>query len=147
MAANASDFDVRRITQPADLERAFEIRRQVFLVEQKVPPEEEYDEDDKRALHVLALTGDEAIATGRLIVDEHYARIGRMAVVAEYRGHGVGRAILEELVRAATERGVKRIVLHAQVHAIGFYEALGFEASGAVFDEAGSPHRVMERVF
>lgn len=137
---------VRRITAPADLESAFEIRRRVFLIEQKVPPDEEFDEEDATALHVLAVADSEPIGTGRIVFRPDYARVGRMAVLSSHRAHGVGGAILEELLRAARERGVRRIVLHAQVHAIGFYERFGFAASGDVFDEAGIPHRVMERV-
>ena len=138
--------EVRRIATPVDLEKAFEIRRRVFLMEQNVPQDEEFDEDDKKALHVLAVVDGKAVATGRLVFREEYARVGRMAVLAEHRTHGIGRAILQELVHAATERGVRRIVLHAQVHAIGFYQAFGFQASGEVFEEAGIPHRVMERI-
>jgi predicted GNAT family N-acyltransferase len=140
-----ADVDVQRITATIDREAAFEIRRQVFLVEQKVPADEEFDEYDEGALHVLARAGGVAAGTGRLIVEADHARIGRMAVLASHRERGVGRAILEELLRAATERGARRIVLHAQVHAIGFYERLGFRATGPEFEEAGIPHRVMER--
>lgn len=139
-------IQVRRIASKADLDRAFEIRRVVFLVEQQVPPDLEYDADDERATHVLALSGDQAVATGRLILHDDHARIGRMAVLADFRKRGVGRAILEELLRAAREQGVQRIVLHAQVQALGFYESLGFRAFGEVFDEAGIPHRMMDRV-
>lgn len=142
---NAQHTEVRRITSAADLQRAFDIRRQVFLVEQKVPPDEEFDEDDQRALHVLAFVDGEPVATGRLIVDGDRARVGRMAVLSTHRARGIGRAILEELLRAATEDGLREVVLHAQTHAIGFYQSLGFEACGAVFDEAGIPHRRMQR--
>lgn len=144
MTAHGS-IEVRRVASKPDLDRAFEIRRLVFLVEQQVPPELEYDEDDERAIHVLAFVGNEAVATGRLVFHSDHARVGRMAVLAEHRGLGVGRAILQELLRAASERGEHRIVLHAQVQALGFYESLGFSARGDVFDEAGIPHRLMER--
>jgi predicted GNAT family N-acyltransferase len=139
-------IEVRRVTESGDLENVFEIRRRVFLIEQKVPADEEFDEDDKRALHVLAVADDEPVGTGRLVFRQDHGRVGRMAVLAQHRSHGIGRAILQELLRAAAEHNVRRIVLHAQVHAIGFYESLGFLASGEVFDEAGIPHRRMERV-
>lgn len=145
-APDRVQIEVRHITSPDDLEQAFEIRRRVFLVEQKVSPDEEFDADDDHALHVLAVVDGRATATGRLLVGDGYARIGRMAVLADHRGHGVGRAILDELIRVAAERGVRRLVLHAQVHAIGFYEASGFRVSGDVFEQAGIPHRNMERV-
>lgn len=137
--------EVRRIAVSEDQERAYEIRRRVFLDEQRVPPELEFDADDAHALHALAIVAGEPVATGRLVVRGDHAQIGRMAVLAEHRGHGVGRAILEELVRAASERGASRVILHAQVQAIGFYESLGFKAFGEVYDEAGIPHRNMER--
>ncbi len=136
---------VRRIASKDDLDSAFEIRRVVFLVEQQVPPDLEYDADDQRATHVLAVAGDAAVATGRIVFHADHARVGRMAVLADYRKRGVGRAILEELLRVARERGARRIVLHAQVQAIGFYESLGFRAFGEVFDEAGIPHRLMDQ--
>jgi predicted GNAT family N-acyltransferase len=138
-------IEVRRVASKPDLDRAFEIRRQVFLEEQKVSPELEYDDDDRRAVHVVAARRGEVIATGRIVFHPDHARVGRMAVLAEHRGRGVGRAILLELLRAAGEHGARHIVLHAQVQAIGFYESLGFVASGDVFDEAGIPHRQMER--
>ena len=138
-------IQVRRIESKADLDRAFEIRRVVFLVEQQVPPDLEYDADDQQAIHVLASAADEAVGTGRIVFHPDHARVGRMAVLADHRNRGVGRAILEELLRAARERGARRIVLHAQVQAIGFYESLGFSPFGDVFDEAGIPHRLMDR--
>jgi predicted GNAT family N-acyltransferase len=144
-SARDRHVEVRRITAPVDLEKAFEIRRRVFLVEQEVPPDEEFDDDDRRALHVLALAGSEAVGTGRLIFHDDHARIGRMAVLAQHRSRGIGRKILEELLRVAAERKVGKIVLHAQVQAIGFYQKLGFQAQGPVFEEAGIPHRVMQR--
>jgi predicted GNAT family N-acyltransferase len=135
---------IRRATTPAELESAFAIRRRVFLDEQKVPREEEFDDDDRTAIHVVAWLGDEATATGRLIIHPDHARIGRMAVLAPHRGRGIGRAVLEALLGYARARNVRRVFLHAQVHAIGFYEAAGFRAAGDVFEEAGIPHRSME---
>ena len=146
MTADPSErIVVRRIFSEADLERAFAIRRLVFLVEQKVPPEEEFDAEDETAIHVLAFIGNEAVATGRLIARADHARIGRMAVLEDCRGHGVGHAVLQELMRIAREMRLRKLVLHAQVHAIGFYQSMGFHVVSDVFDEAGIPHRSMER--
>lgn len=117
------------------------VRRQVFIEEQRVPEALEWDDADAVSLHVLAVSEDgEPIGTGRLLPDGH---IGRMAVIAPWRGRGVGDAILRTLVEAGTERGHGLLRLNAQLSAIGFYERLGFEALGPVFDDAGIPHRAM----
>jgi predicted GNAT family N-acyltransferase len=135
---------VREITRPEERDQAFAIRRRVFQDEQGVPADEEFDADDERAVHVLADMNGIPVGTGRIVFQPGYAKIGRMAVLKEYRRHGVGRAILIDLSRIAAERGVTRLVLHAQVHAIPFYEALGFRVVGGEFAEAGIPHRRME---
>ena len=126
-------------------EEACRIRFAVFVVEQRVPPEIELDEWDVASDHALAVdaTG-RAIATGRLLPDGH---IGRMAVVAPWRGRGVGAALLEALIARARARGLARLVLNAQTQARGFYARFGFAPVGEEFMEAGIPHLVMERRF
>lgn len=110
----------------------------MFIEEQGVPEELEWDEADPVAWHVLAVTtNDEVIGTGRL---EASGRIGRIAVLAQYRGSGVGRAIMTHLVNQATDSGFTKVYLHAQTTAARFYERLGFRAEGPIFDEAGIPH-------
>lgn len=120
------------------------IRLVVFVEEQRVPVEIEWDDQDDKSVHALAYdeAGD-AVATGRLLPDGH---IGRMAVLKEWRGKGVGGAILERLVAAARARGDQEIELFAQTHALEFYRRYGFVESGAIFDEAGIPHQAMRRV-
>jgi predicted GNAT family N-acyltransferase len=114
------------------------VRRLVFIEEQSVPEELEWDEADPVAWHVLALTAnDEAIGTGRLEIS---GRIGRIAVLAQHRTRGVGRAIVSHLVNQAADLGFTKVYLHAQTTAVAFYERLGFRAEGPVFDEAGIPH-------
>ena len=119
-----------------------EVRARVFIEEQQVPVELELDELDAGAVHALALDGAKPVGTGRLLLD---GRIGRMAVLPEYRGRGVGADLLKALAAAAAERGHTQVTLHAQTHAIGFYEKLGFSAYGDEFDDAGIPHRAMRR--
>lgn len=136
---------VTTITSLPDRDRAYAVRRRVFVDEQKFPAADEFDEDDEAAVHVLAEVDGVAVGTGRLVLRPEHARIGRMAVLPAYRRRGVGRLILERLLRLAEERGHGRVVLHAQLHAIPFYEASGFQVVSDVFDEAGSPHRRMER--
>ena len=119
------------------------IRERVFVGEQDVPADLEYDGRDPDCWHVLAETPEgTAIATGRLAMD---GRIGRMAVDREWRGRGVGRALLDALIERARSEGLARVVLHAQTGALGFYARAGFRAHGPIFEEAGIPHREMER--
>lgn len=129
------------------LERAWAIRRRVFIEEQHVPEEIELDEDDARAFHALATIGAKAIGCGRYVghgSDE--IKIGRMAVLPEYRGRGIGREILQFLMDTARARGFHRAVLHAQLTAEGFYLKQGYEPVGQVFEEAGIAHRAMVKM-
>lgn len=119
------------------------VRRAVFVVEQAVPEELEWEAADHAAVHVLACTADGVpIGTGRLLID---GRIGRMAVVREWRGRGVGAALLRELIATAEARGITKLHLHAQTHALPFYARFGFVPTGPEFMEAGIPHREMTR--
>jgi len=118
------------------------IRREVFIVEQQVPEEMEWDADDATSVHALALLDGHPVGCGRLLPDGH---IGRMAVRAPFRSSGVGRALLQALLAEARRRGMRDVVLHAQTHALRFYEAQGFVAEGPEFDEAGIPHRRMSQ--
>src|SRR5437660_10322819 len=116
------------------------IRVTVFVEEQGVPPELEMDDNDAASLHALAYAEGRAIGTGRLLPDGH---IGRMAVLKEWRGQGAGREMLRRLIEAARRRGDREVALSAQVHALGFYRAEGFELDGPAYDEAGIPHQAM----
>ncbi|MCE3262292.1 MAG: family N-acetyltransferase [Pseudoduganella sp.] len=121
------------------------IRMEVFVREQNVPADLEMDDRDAGCLHAVAYdAGGRAIGTGRLLPDGH---IGRMAVLREARGTGVGGAILEGLMAQARERGDARVVLSAQTHAAEFYLAHGFAMAGDVFLEAGIPHIEMTYEF
>ena len=119
-----------------------QLRETVFVREQQVPPEIEWDGRDRDAVHIIARDGDQAIACGRLLAD---GKIGRMAVLPAWRGRGVGAAVLAALVEEARRRGQRRVYLHAQAHAEGFYAAQGFGAEGDRFEEAGIPHVAMAR--
>jgi YbgC/YbaW family acyl-CoA thioester hydrolase len=128
----------------ADAQR---IRTQVFVQEQKIPQELEWDDADATALHAVAYNGlGQAVATGRLLQPQPgLAQIGRMAVHRVLRGCGVGRQVLEALLAAASARGDREAMLHAQRSAQAFYGGLGFEARGAPFEEAGIAHIEMAR--
>jgi predicted GNAT family N-acyltransferase len=119
------------------------VRRKVFIDEQGVPEEMEWDADDPASLHVLARDGSgQPIGCARLLPDGH---IGRMAVLPAWRGRGVGRALLDAVIRAAQARGDVLVRLSAQTHATGFYARAGFVAEGDAYDEAGIPHVAMHR--
>ncbi len=130
----------------AELEApAHAVREAVFVQEQEVPAELEWDADDATALHALARNRlGLALGTGRLVeLSPGVGKIGRMAVRADMRGAGVGRAVLDTLVAAARQRGLREVVLHAQLTAAGFYRGAGFSARGGVFEEVGIPHQEM----
>lgn len=119
------------------------IRTQVFVVEQRVSPDDEWDAMDAQCMHFIARDrAGNAVGTARLLPDGH---IGRMAVLPSFRGLGVGAALLQAAVSGAAKAGHKQTVLNAQLTAIPFYERHGFTAYGDVFDDAGIDHRAMKR--
>jgi len=133
-----------------EAEHALGLRFRVFVDEQKVPPEEEIDAIDPLAWHVVAVDqGDGVIGTGRCFRDDRdseLGHIGRMAVAPEWRGRGVGLALLAALVERLRNEGLERATLSAQCHAIAFYERMGFIAEGDEYDDCGIPHRRMNRL-
>lgn len=136
-----SPFIVRPVNWNAQRDALAALRRTVFIEEQDVPEEDEWDGHDESSFHVLALDDEGTpIGTGRLLLE---GRIGRMAVLKEYRRKGVGAAILELLLEIARKQGIGTVILHAQTHALEFYARYGFVAYGRVFTEAGIPHRAM----
>jgi predicted GNAT family N-acyltransferase len=135
-------FRVRVVDWASDEASLKSIRYDVFCVEQGVPESLEWDGIDAQCVHAIAEDPHgRAIGCGRLLPDGH---IGRMAVLAPWRGRGVGSALLERLVALATERGDAKAMLNAQTHAMPFYARYGFAPVGAPFDEAGIPHQAME---
>lgn len=128
---------------PADFDKLRAVREPVFVVEQHCPIEEEWDALDAPSAHALVLNErDEPVATGRLTPDH---KIGRMAVLAGYRGSGVGALVMERLIAKARELGYPELALSSQVHAIPFYERFGFIADGPEYLDANIPHRMMYR--
>ena len=118
------------------------IRESVFIAEQAVPPELEWDSDDASAVHFLAVEGDYPIGTARLLSNGH---IGRVSVLRDWRGLKVGDALMRAVLAEAERLGLKEQMLSAQVHAAPFYERLGFEIVGSEYLEAGIPHIDMVR--
>ncbi|MGW5732024.1 MULTISPECIES: GNAT family N-acetyltransferase [Streptomyces] len=146
----------RVAAEPDDLEACFAVRKEVFVVEQRVPADLEYDTYDADAVHVIAVRDDgQPLGTGRLLTGEAAAAknggdarvgaLGRLAVTKAARGLGVGAALVRAIEDAARARGLTAVDLHAQTHALGFYERLGYEAYGPEFPDAGIPHRAMRK--
>lgn len=136
MMANSFSVQVQSWVQAKPQARA--VREKVFIVEQQVPRELEWDDWDEPSDHALAFdTASSAIGTGRLLPDGH---IGRMAVLKDWRGKGVGAALLTALMKLAREKGMAELRLNAQTHAAAFYARFGFAQRGPEFMEAGIPH-------
>lgn len=129
-----------------DLDACLAIRRAVFIEEQAVPEALEIDGLDGRAIHLLARAGGRPVGTARLMIAGQTGKIGRVAVLPEARGTGLGAALIRAALAEFARRGdVTEARLGAQTHALGFYERLGFTAFGPVYDDAGIPHRDMSR--
>ncbi|MEU0106153.1 GNAT family N-acetyltransferase [Streptomyces sp. NPDC006251] len=149
-------YVVRLAEGPADREACFAVRKEVFVGEQGVPEDLEYDAHDAGAVHVLAVREDGVpLGTGRLLsgeaavaqtgADPSVGCLGRLAVTSGARGLGVGAALVRAIEDAARARGLTAVDLHAQTHALGFYARLGYEPYGPEYLEAGIPHRGMRR--
>lgn len=131
-------FLIRSASWQADRARLEFVRRQVFIIEQKIPESEEWDDADENSSHVLAFSEKrDVVGTGRL---EPTGKIARLAVLGEYRGQGVGSAMLIRLVEEARQRGFDQVYLHAQMHALNFYKKFGFVSDEEIFSEGGIPH-------
>ncbi|KFN44662.1 GNAT family N-acetyltransferase [Arenimonas oryziterrae] len=137
----SAEFRIDPASYQADLADLRAVREPVFVIEQNVPLELEWDELDPLCHHVIARDNQHRpIGTGRL-TPEH--TIGRMAVLRDWRGKGVGDALLQALIEQARALGWTEVSLHAQVGAIGFYEKFGFAPYGDEYEEAGIQHRNM----
>lgn len=132
-----------RVVLTDDLETCQAIRRVVFIEEQGVPEADELDGRDGDALHFLAFDGDRAIGTARVLLGDAVGKIGRVAVLADERGRGVGIALINAAVAEIQARRCGAAKLGAQKSAIGFYERLGFAAEGPEYMDAGIPHQDM----
>ncbi len=129
-----------------DRAAVFVIRGAVFVAEQEVPIEEEWDERDATADHLLALDGGVPVGTVRLVdLGGGTGLLGRLAVLPKGRGNGTGAALVRAAEERARERGLGAVELHAQTHALGFYAQLGYTAHGEEFLDAGIPHLHMVR--
>ena len=126
-----------------DIATCQEIRRVVFIEEQGVSLADEVDGRDGEAVHLLAQVDGRPVGTARMLMAGEVGKIGRVAVLIEHRGAGLGRALILKALETLRSQGMRRAMLGARTDAIGFYEALGFQAIGSEFIDAGIPHREM----
>ena len=133
-----------RIALPgADRDACRSIRRAVFVIEQGVPEEIEYDDLDDFAVHYLATRCDHPVGCARYVVRDLCIQVGRVAILASERGQGIGTALMQRLLADAVAIGFTRAILHAQISALPLYEKLGFVREGNEYLEAGIPHLSM----
>lgn len=135
-----------RITTEEELQKAFAIRKEVFVKEQGVPEEneiDEYDSLDAPCKHLLILSNQQPVGTGRIRFIDRVGKLERICVLKPYRQLGIGKVIVQELEKIAKEKGVSKVKLHSQTHANTFYEQLGYQIQSEVFYEEGIPHNGM----
>ena len=141
MSKKIPDISVSLVRTEEEMNLVKDIRYRVFVIEQNVPQEIEYDEFEAAATHVIAFIGDQAVGTARWRSTDLGFKLERFAVPADQRGRGVGAALVDFVLNQLEDPS--RAYLNSQVSAIGFYEKLGFKAIGEVFYEAGIPHKKM----
>ncbi len=134
---------IKLITIKEELEKAFEIRKKVFVEEQKVSIEEEFDKYETSCEHILAFNNNQAIATARLRVVDNTAKLERICVLPLYRKEGIGKKLIYTLEEIALKKQLKKAKLHAQTNAKSFYKKLGYKAINKPFFEAGIEHILM----
>jgi predicted GNAT family N-acyltransferase len=137
--------DVRPIAGDDELQAAMRLRHEVFVVEQHVPLEEEYDGRDDEAIHLVAVRDGVVIGTCRLLREGELLRLGRMAVARSARRRGIASRLLQEAEGVARAGGATGITLHAQVDALPLYEQAGYTAHGERFLDAGIEHLAMDK--
>ncbi|MFJ8265387.1 GNAT family N-acetyltransferase [Peribacillus asahii] len=141
-------MNAKRITIDEDLRKAFHIRKEVFVKEQGVPLEDEFDKFDKlngQCEHILVYYEEQPVGTGRVRWVDEFGKLERICILEHYRKFGLGKVIITALEEIAQERGTTRVKLHGQTQAQGFYKKLGYETSSSVFIEDGIPHLLMTK--
>lgn len=125
------------------LRDAFSVRKQVFVEEQHVSAEEEYDEFEETSKHIVIYDEDIPVGAGRFRIVDDIGKMERICVLASHRKKGVGKIIMDSLEAYAKEESLPKLKLHAQTQAEPFYKKLGYETVSDVFIEADIPHVVM----
>ena len=131
---------VKHVKNNIELEIAYKIRMEVFVKEQGIPIDMEFDEYDNIAIHILAYDNENPVGCGRIRFFDDYAKLERIAILKNSRNNGFGKIICDELISIAVEKNIDRIILHSECSALKFYEKLGFVSEGEVFEEVGIDH-------
>jgi predicted GNAT family N-acyltransferase len=134
---------VKVVENEIELEDAFSVRRTVFIDEQNVPEEEEIDQFENESAHFVYYHEGAPIGAGRFRVVDGYGKVERICVLSTVRKTGAGKAIMNAIQDYANGKGIHKLKLNAQTHAIPFYEGLGYEVVSEEFLDAGIPHRTM----
>lgn len=141
-------MNVKRITEDFDLQRVMNIRKEVFVLEQGVPLEAEFDEFDVLdglCEHVLVYHEQLPVGTGRVRQVDETGKLERICILSPYRKYGLGKVIIQALEEVAREQGLSQVKLHGQTQAEGFYQKLGYQTVSDVFMEDGIPHVLMTK--
>jgi predicted GNAT family N-acyltransferase len=139
-------LDHRLVTGGAELRKAFEVRRQVFVKEQRISEDLVFDERDREALHIVVKDGERVIGSARVqLLVNNQAKLERMAVLNRYRRKGIGRKMLLFLDTVLRNKQVQQVIIHAQHDVAPFYKSCGFDQVGLPFQEAGIKHIEMHR--
>ena len=141
-----SRLNYRLVTGSAELQQAFEVRRQVFVQEQGVSEDLVFDGQDREALHIVVKDGERAIGSARVqFLADNRAKLERMAVLNRYRRKGIGREMLLFLDAVWKDKQVQQVIVHAQLAVVPFYKSCGFHPVGLPFQEAGIKHIKMRK--
>lgn len=138
----------KAITSKEDLEISFNIRKEVFVAEQGVPLDDEFDEFDTlngHCEHILVYYNEEPVGTGRIRVVDGLGKLERICILSPYRKFGLGKVIINALEKVAVKKGLSQVKLHGQTQAKGFYQKLGYVTASSIFIEDGIPHILMQK--
>ena len=131
-------------TTPKEIEECLKIRKIVFIEEQNVPEETERDDYDAKAIHYLLKADGAPCATARIVLtNKNTGKLGRVAVLKEYRGKGLGKVLTKKITEDVKNKGIKKLVTHSQTYITDFYAKIGFKKIGEEFFEADIPHYKM----
>jgi len=141
-----SKFSYKLVTGDAELQEAFEVRRQVFVREQSISEDLVFDGRDEEALHMVVKDGEKVIGSARVqFLAGNQAKLERMAVLKRYRRKGIGKEMLLFLDAVWKDKRVQQVIIHAQLEVVPFYKLCGFEELGLPFREAGIKHIKMSK--
>jgi predicted GNAT family N-acyltransferase len=140
----SAQYQIKQVTWASHAAELTAVRQEVFVIEQEVAPDFEWDDIDASAVHLLAVADGMPVGCARII---EFKKIGRMAVLKPWRGRGVGQALLKAAIDICKAHGSPVVRLTAQTHAITFYEQAGFTATSGVYQDANIPHVDMQLQF